>query len=305
MSDHRNELLSLWHVFPKINLITIRSNVVENFSGVGFDYGIQLVLDTMQSNTVRYAIIFFNFSSILNIKLENGAIKISKQVTLWNILKILIILLTNYIFGTLFRVSIFEPHLLQFDKYSVFTLFCFGILAGMMNFIIFNLIAFQYFRRFKLKELTNFAFNLPLNDNKLNCLRSRCINEFVRSGTLFFITSAIQVSVINLSMLSFIAYAFLMFPYIIVFAFVCFVKFFELLFVILLEDFQSDIEELKCSTQIYSNRKLSHLASKYSVIFEASQKFHESLSAQVTLMIYSFASILTLQVNYWPNLIFL
>ena len=228
----------------------------------------------MSTFWVRFVIQFYNFQSILNVKLKNGKVVVSNWITSGNIVKLFIIWfllptvnsftqteIANGGFKSIFaNVAIIISGTLS---YSSYTLFC----------------LIQVFKRRKTAGLLNRILSATMKEKTSNRLKINCIRQSL--GSYFMITSLLilqYLTHVKVSLYSLFMVAIMNQATYNNFAFGSFAKNFECFIVALMEDFCEDLQD-------YSFRRHEIFFKRFNEMYELIEEFQICFGLQMTIFV--------------------
>lgn len=230
----------------------------------------------------RITLAFYNFSSILCLKYESQSFRIFKTSVLSNILKIPLSFIITAALAFVWPNELFSQNIFTLSEYSVFTQISVGISAVILqiSFIVVNYL--QIFNRFEILSLMNEALQL-LEEKKLKKCRKAFAKNFLTLSLFFLAVIAIQFwSVMKPTLFCVAAFAVMMYPSLMMVAFVSFVKNFEEFLVVCLEDVGSDFNHLdSCNMKSSVIEEMKN----YQKIFDLAESFNKCFGAQLTILV--------------------
>lgn len=253
----------------------------------------------MSKVSFGYFIKLFCICGILSIKAENK-LKQSRIFTVINFIRMpFVILFMIFFFGNPpLRKMVFKTDVIFSNRnYSTFTKVLIRVSGYLLQVVTFSICFINFWKRNKILD-----FMRQVQKVEISQTSSARLKKLWRKFTAMFLILWFLVTVENYvtkMRFSFLAIAcFLIFThsYVIVTSFLCFLKAFEMFFMVMLEDFNISLTEELTSQSDFDVDLYHKCLAKYRTIFTSNEKFHEAFGIQMSLMISYVTLMTTIQV---------
>lgn len=183
--------------------------------------------------------------------------------------------------------------------YSGFTKFLILVSGRVIQISTLVTCCINFWRQEKVLNLMMKVKEVRMNAKLLPRLRRMWRREFMLvSCSIAVLQTLAFVSKMKISMLSLVVHMITSIPYNFVVAFLTFIKTFEILFVILLEDFRLNMKSLNQSK--LCSRDFEYLTRKYHKIYEMNKEFAKVFGHQITIIVCCITAMIIFQVNqFW------
>lgn len=252
-----------------------------------------------------FAIRFYNFSSILCLKLENQTFQVSASGALFNTFKLPLVLCSAFyvlLHGPL-RDEILKKQMIDMNDFSELAKVTI-IVATFLAFITSQTISIlQVLFRHKMKKLLNELMRYQLSDSYFAKLRKFWISDFIEFS-LFLITKCIIQAhgTSKLSAPTFLYISVYFYINLVLIAFVSFCKSYENFFIMSLRDLKNTIKCCKNSDQIDDDVEYFIAFSRqYQRLFNLAQRFNRACGLQMTIVTCYLTIVLTFGVRMSCN----
>lgn len=256
---------------------------------------VALVNVKMPQFSLRFCVCICNFLSISCMELDDRKWKTSKLRACSNIVKTFLVFLgTIFVWNDKFiRNEIFSEDLLSLKNYSSFSKIIVNVIIyleplAMLSVCLVNFFGFSNFTNRLLKLF--FGLKCP---EKFHKRIYKCILNSLIIGVIILICQFIAL--VNFSLVSWLAFAFLSYSYLVLLGSMTLIKSFEIIFSTLLEDFRLDLKLTRCD-KIFKPEKFRSLIRKYKNIQELNEAFNKLFGLQMTIITCSLISMKTFEV---------
>lgn len=236
-----------------------------------------------------FAVPFYNFVGLFNLKHENGKFEVSNSTSIINVVKALSCMTLIVIVNGRYHEDdgIFRHDLVYLPKYSYFSKFSIAMSVILVQSTAWLLFVIQIVRRHSVTRLMNHFSRVQLNEichenfQKLCSIHTAYLALAYSSFVVVKYTAMMQPSFLTAIMFSSFIY-----PGLIVAGFLSILKFCENFMISSLKQFKHELEEISKNENPNKNfnaesfQKFSH---KYQEIFNFSQDFNRTFDVQLTL----------------------
>ena len=242
----------------------------------------------MSSRLQSFALSFYNFSSITALRYENLRYKISTFSTIANCLKIPILC---FMIGllTIHRELLAEcllPTLMKLENFSSFTKISISIITFLPDLFLVYLFISLLVTRKEIKNLLNNSLTFNMTNKYLKTFEKLCIHQSLTLLFVFLMTSIIQYyGSFQFGFIPMIFFIFFLYPTLMIFSFVSFIKTFENFIVASLEEFKDDLIKLSDRDEKLKLKMFQELSWKFRHINNLTEKFNKVCGLQITVFI--------------------
>lgn len=241
---------------------------------------------------------FYNLLGISSLKPDVYGWKNSSILAMFHVLKmpLVIVFTVCMINSRIIRNLTYKLNFDEFKSQTPFSKLLIIISVEMVHISSLSICFLEFSRRKRIEKFINKMCEVTIDDSHAEKLKTRWKNHFRFISSLFLIIALSQFfTKMKFTVFGFISWIILIYPHMMMSSFLSFVKSFEIFFIILLRDFQSEFENgfktLALDLQTYQR-----LLNKYQEIYEVNRDFLEVFGTQLTLMTCCVTGITTLQV---------
>lgn len=231
----------------------------------------------------QLALIFYNFSSVLCLRFENGRYQVSKWQAILNLIKFPIV--SIFVFYTSFNymAEIFQPSLVRLDSFSAFAKFSVTIVVFIQEAIFISLYILFFLKRHDVQNFMNNAVRICPKGKHLQNFRRLCIQNSLIIASIFFLGEVVQYfGAFNVSFATFLISIVYSYPFIMLFAFASFTKAAESFISSVLIEFRHHVtEEVKFGDK-NKLKKCEKMSVKYKEIYDLSNQFNDTFGLIIT-----------------------
>lgn len=253
----------------------------------------------MPKRTLHSIIPLYTLLGILSVKKNENDFKNSRFRAVLNVLMMpmvfiyTIILLSNQ----KLQNEILRAGYKKFSSNHPFVGFVMLAVAQSSQWTSFFICVFQFLRQNKILKFLNRVNEVSMDEKYCIQLKKRCTSSFIFMSCVFVVNFSIQfMTRSKLTILSVASFTFLMFSYLVVPAFLSFMKTIEIFFLMCLKDIKDHLKN-SISINSFDSESVSELITKYQEIFEMNKIFNDIFGMQVTLVTCCIASMTTCQVK--------
>lgn len=253
----------------------------------------------MSKLSQAHLLLLFNCLAITCLKFNRlkRIFEISKLFSILNSLQVVQLLLsTIFVVGNkTFLHLVYNVDIAHLAKVSSFSYVILLSITYLIQSLACFVCALQFLRRKQIMDLINtcceFSIGKSLKQKFYRVLKVNCLVVF----TYLINMSCLYFWFMKTSMLSVVAFYVLMYPNLVIFSFLGFKKNFEHFLVILLKDFESDLERF-LEKSYFDTHLHGCLVTKYQRIIELNNKFNKYVGPQMTMAVCCLTGILICQV---------
>lgn len=259
------------------------SNVRKYFSKT---YLLPVISIALQS----FALPFYNFVGLFNLKHVNGKFEVSNFTSVVNVVKALSCM-TVIVFVNMRHQEddgIFRHDLVYIPQFSYFSKVSLALATILIQSTSWLLFAIQLFRRYSVKLLVNHFSRIKLSEIYHEKCKKLCIvhTAYLTSAYISYAfvkyTAMMQPSFLNAIMFSIFIY-----PGLLVVGFVSLLKFCENFIITSLKQFKFELKETLNNlnpNESFNAESFQKFSQKYQEIFNFAQNFNRTLDVQLTVV---------------------
>lgn len=237
----------------------------------------------------RFAVRFYNFSSVLCVKEKNRILEVSNFGAICNVLKLPFVLLFTFFIYATFSEGTKMENFENFRKFSTFSTITLFVVAVSLNLVTFLSAVFQVTRRHAVKDFVNFWMSKSLDQEYLQQYKKTCFKHHVLGLVVMstFIFPQYLAAMNTSLMVALVSSFVFMYPYYLLFGMMSFVLSFQNFVFESLKEFRRDLK--KFSRQDSKGHEVSvqrylRVSRKYQEIYDLVEQFKSCFGFQLTFL---------------------
>lgn len=234
----------------------------------------------------KFALMFYNFSSVLCLRFENGCYRVSKWQATLNLLKLPIVSFFIFYTSLTNMAAIFRPALVQLNSFSGFSLFSVTIVVILQQAVLASIYVLFFIKRHAIAKFMNNAVKIFPNGKYLQKFKNSCIQNSFILAAVFFLTEVVQYfGAFNVNLVTFFLVLVYSYPAVMLFAFASFTKATESFISANMKELRNNVAKEVGTTDKQHERRCENLSVKYKEIYDLSVQFNETFGLIITCFV--------------------